>query len=107
MWALLAEEAYPHPPTRSPNTRLEVFLWWWWWWSSDPSNHLNLPVAIRAFIGLARQPFYCRFSMKAWSPRTKLSAAPRAITTNAPLRSLWLLGMERLGLGLSKSVLLF
>lgn len=49
----------PHPHTRSPNTPLEVFLcvWWWWWWSSDPSNHLNLPAAIRAFIGLALQLF--------------------------------------------------
>lgn len=24
-------------------------------WSSDPSHHLNLPIAIRAFIGLALQ----------------------------------------------------
>ena len=45
----------PHPQCTQPKHSIGGFLWWWW--SSDPSNHPNLPVAIRAFIGLALQPF--------------------------------------------------
>lgn len=48
----------PNPQCTQPKHSIGGFLWRrWWWWSSDPSNHLNLAVTIRAFIGLALQPF--------------------------------------------------
>lgn len=52
-------DTYPHPPP--PMYSAQTLYWRFCGGGGggphDPSNHPNLPVAIRAFIGLALQPF--------------------------------------------------
>lgn len=47
-------------------------------------------------------PSYCRFSIKAWSPHTKLAQLPEPQLLNAPLCSLWVIGHGEPGPGALK-----